>query len=323
MQDSEKAPVQGMEVGPKLKMRRQALKLSLAQIELDTKIRGKFLTALEAGDYDRLPNDIYSRGFVQHYASHLGLDGAALAAEYVRERGGIAQAQTKGPVLERPRRIVLTGPIAAVLAVVTVAVAVLLYLLWQFSALAAAPSLAVTSPNTDQVVEGVVINVSGQATPGADVTVNDSPVLSDTDGNFNEKVALQDGVNTIRIVAQSRLGKTTAVTRNVLAKLPRVEAGTASVPEAVFDGVAVAVTARETTSIVVLVDGAEKFRGTFLAGKSLVFSGKTNVSVTTGNAGATSLVVTNAVAANKKLDSLGAKGEIRRNQEFAKDTVIP
>ncbi len=310
-------------VGQQLKARRQALRLSLAQVELDTKIRGKFLTALETGEYKSLPNDIYSRGFVQHYANHLGLDGAFVAAQYVGERGGIDQAKTKRPQMERGTRIVLTRRWIGVLGVLAVVAAVLWYLLWQFSALAAAPKLVITSPGADRVLAGAEITVAGHTTPGADVNVNDSPVLTDTDGNFSEKVALHEGINTIRIVSKSKLGKSTGVTRNVLAKLPKLDPAQAVVPAAVFDGVAVAVSVKETTSVVVIVDGGVPWKATVLAGWSQVFTGKTDVNITTGNAGATSLVVTNAVVAGKKLSPLGQEGEIRRNQDFAKGTVIP
>ena len=310
-------------VGQQLKARRQALRLSLAQVEVDTKIRGKFLSALEAGDYGSLPNDIYSRGFVQHYASHLGLDGSDIAAQYVLERGGVAQADTKRPKLVGSKRLVFTGRIVTVIGVIAVVVAVLWYLLWQFSALAAPPTLTITQPDADMVLVGAVITVAGRSTPGTDVSVNDSPVLSDTDGNFSEKVALQDGINAIRVAARSKLGKTTTVTRHVLAKLPEVDPAQAVVPPAVFDGIAVAVSVRETTSIVVVVDGAEAFRGTYVSGKSQVFTGKSDISVTTGNAGATSLDITNSVVVGKQLSPLGAEGEIRRNQDFSKTTVIP
>lgn len=310
-------------VGQKLKSRRQALRLSLAQVELDTKIRGKFLTALESGEYKSLPNDIYSRGFVQHYANHLGLDGAFVAAQYVGERGGVDQANTKRPQLERGARIVLTRRLLGVFGALAVAAGVLWYLLWQFSALAAAPKLTVTSPDADRVLAGAVINVAGRTTPGADVNVNDSPVLTDTDGNFSEKVALQDGVNTIRIAARSKLGKSTVVTRNVLAKLPKTDPAEAAVPVAVFPGVAVSVDVKEATSVVVAVDGKEQWRGIVLAGWSKLFTGASIISVTTGNAGVTSVTVTNAAVAGKKLSPLGKDGEIRRNQDFAKDTVIP
>jgi cytoskeletal protein RodZ len=309
-------------VGQQLKARRQALRLSLAQVELDTKIRGKFLTALETGEYKSLPNDIYSRGFVQHYANHLGLDGAFMAAQYVSERGGVERANTKRPQLERGARIVLTRRLLGVFGALAVAAGVLWYLLWQFSALAAAPKLTITSPDADRVLAGAEISVAGSTTPGADVNVNDSPVLTDTDGNFSEKVALQDGINTIRISSKSKLGKSTSVTRNVLAKLPKLDPTQAVVPAAVFDGVAVAVSVKETTSVVVTVDGGAPWKATVLAGWSQVFTGKTDVNITTGNAGATSLVVTNAAVASKKLSPLGQEGEIRRNQDFAKATVI-
>jgi len=69
-------------VGQQLKARRQALRLSLAQVEVDTKIRGKFLSALESGDYASLPNDVYSRGFVYEFITMFApqFDRAAIEA---------------------------------------------------------------------------------------------------------------------------------------------------------------------------------------------------------------------------------------------------
>jgi len=305
-----------------LKARRQALRMSLAQVEIDTKIRGKFLTALESGDYSSLPNDVYSRGFVQHYANHLGLDGTAVAAEYAEERGGVAAGATKRPQMERPKGLVFTGKIFAGLGGLLAVGAVIGYLLWQFSALAAPPRLTVSSPDADQAITGAEIQVSGSTTPGSDVSVNDSPVLTDTDGNFSDKVALEDGVNAIRVTSRSKLGKSTMVTRNVLAKIPKVDAAQATVPPAVIPGVAVVVSVTETTSVVVVADGVT-WQATVPAGWSKRFDAKNSILVTTGNAGATSVAVTNNVVANKKLSPLGHEGEIRRNQEFDLNTVIP
>ncbi len=312
-------------IGSQLQARRKQLRLSLAQVELDTKIRGKFLSALESGQYDSLPNDIYTRGFVQHYANHLGMDGQLVSAAYQAERGAADEAHTGRPQLSRPRRIVFTGPmLAAFMGLVGIGV-IIAYLVWQFTALAAAPHLTLTSPDSDVSLTGSVVDIAGSTTPGSDVTVNDSPVLIDTNGNFSEKVALKDGVNAIKVTAKSKLGKSTTVTRNVLAKLPSTEQTVTTVPPAPIDGVAVEVTVKQTTSLVVTGDGKELFRGTVLGGKSLLFGGVGTISIklTTGNAGVTGVVVTNTVAAGKKLDKLGADGEIRLNQEFAKDTVLP
>jgi cytoskeletal protein RodZ len=302
-------------VGPQLKERRKALRLSLAQIEIDTKIRGKFLTALESGDYSSLPNDIYSRGFVQHYANHLGLDGAAIATDYAQERGGVTVGETRRPRMDRPKRIVFTGRILAVLGALIAISGVFFYLLWQFSALAGAPRLTITAPEADQAITGGVIEVSGHTTPGADVSVNDSPVLTDTDGNFSEKVALQSGVNAIRITSRSKLGKATTVVRNVLATLPKEGvAGTlANVPS---PGIAIKVVAKRWAALSVQVDQGDIVQTLVPANWTKVYRGSERITLSTNDAGAIEVYVTNPSVGNKFLGSLGSDGEVRKGQVF-------
>jgi len=55
----------------------------------------------------------------------------------------------------------------------------------------------------------------GQTDPDATVTVNGRSVLVRSDGTFFEQVAIETGVNTITIVATSRLGKATTIVRQV------------------------------------------------------------------------------------------------------------
>jgi hypothetical protein len=74
---------------------------------------------------------------------------------------------------------------------------------------------------------------------------------------------------------------------------------------------------------VVTVDGKPAFSGTMLAGTAQTFRGATSVKITTNNAGATSIVLTNAQVVGKNLGALGALGEVKRNIEFAKDTNFP
>jgi hypothetical protein len=217
---------------------------------------------------------------------------------------------------------VFTGPILALVGIVLVVLGVGSYLVYQFSALAAAPRLSVTSPAGDTTITGAVIDVVGKTTPGSDVFINNSPILSDTDGSFSEPVALGDGLNAIRISSKSKLGKTSLVVRNILAHLPDVGTTTATVPAAPFAGIAVSIGVNATTSVVVVVDGKEAFRRTVLPGWSQLFTGTTSVVITTGNAGATNVVLTNSTVANKKFTPLGSQGEIRRNQEFDATTIF-
>ena len=75
------------QLGDTLKERRSALGISLEQAEEDTKIRARLLEALEKGDYNRLPDPGYVRGYVSSYARYLELDPIPLLAMYRAETG--------------------------------------------------------------------------------------------------------------------------------------------------------------------------------------------------------------------------------------------
>jgi cytoskeletal protein RodZ len=75
------------QLGDTLRERRTTLGISIEQADEATRIRGKLLAALEAGDYARLPNPGYVRGYVSSYAKFLELDPVPLLAMYRSETG--------------------------------------------------------------------------------------------------------------------------------------------------------------------------------------------------------------------------------------------
>ena len=82
------------QLGDTLRERRMSLGISLETAENDTKIRGRLLKALEDGEYARLPNPGYVRGYVSSYARYLELDPVPLLAMH---RAGRAPAATTVP----------------------------------------------------------------------------------------------------------------------------------------------------------------------------------------------------------------------------------
>lgn len=306
-------------VGKILKEARQEQGKSLKEIEIGTRVRGKYLIAIEADKYSELPHDVYTRGFVSSYADFLGLNSKKLIKQYEKERGDQpvelgrkAQELSADPVVSARR---LTFAMIAI-----TALAIVSYLFWQFSALTAAPSLEVSEPSKDEVLYGSLIKVKGKVGGGGDVFINDSPILIDANGEFSTSLALQNGVNSIRVTAKSRLGKETTVTRNILANVPSSNESS-ELPSAVFDGVAVRIQIKDSAATVtVRADGKEVFKGTMLPGTIQVFKGTSLINVSTSNAGATLLTVTNSQAANVSLGSSGAMGQPRNNLEFAKET---
>jgi cytoskeletal protein RodZ len=75
-------------IGAILRQARTRRDIDLAEVEAATRIRHKYLHAIEAEDWDALPEGVYARGFIRTYASFLGLDGERLAAEYRQEVEG-------------------------------------------------------------------------------------------------------------------------------------------------------------------------------------------------------------------------------------------
>ncbi len=72
------------EIGSTLHEARIRHKIDLTEIEERTKIRVRYLRALENEEWDLLPGPTYTRSFIRTYASFLGLDGERLADDYRR-----------------------------------------------------------------------------------------------------------------------------------------------------------------------------------------------------------------------------------------------
>jgi Helix-turn-helix domain len=70
------------EIGSSLREARERHGLGYPEIELATKIRSKYIRALEEEDFTAIPGDAYIRGFLRTYAEYLGLDGDVYVAEY-------------------------------------------------------------------------------------------------------------------------------------------------------------------------------------------------------------------------------------------------
>jgi cytoskeletal protein RodZ len=61
-------------LGEWLRQCREELGISLQQAEADTRIRARYLEALEANDFESLPGSVAGRGFLRNYAAYLNLD---------------------------------------------------------------------------------------------------------------------------------------------------------------------------------------------------------------------------------------------------------
>ena len=73
-------------LGDQLRAERERRGAVLEQVSEATKIRTTYLEALEAHDWNALPADVFTRGYLRSYAEYLGLDQEHLLKVYARER---------------------------------------------------------------------------------------------------------------------------------------------------------------------------------------------------------------------------------------------
>src|SRR5436305_12982477 len=69
------------EIGRTLRESRMRARIDISELEAETKIRAKYLRALENEEWDLLPGSTYVKSFLRSYADALGLDGRLLVEE--------------------------------------------------------------------------------------------------------------------------------------------------------------------------------------------------------------------------------------------------
>ena len=92
-------------IGERLREARMRQGLDISELETSTKIRAKYLRALENDEFGMLPGSTYVKSFLRTYAEHLGLDAQLLVEEYraQHEPRGEGELQAYVPPARRER----------------------------------------------------------------------------------------------------------------------------------------------------------------------------------------------------------------------------
>src|ERR1700761_5416504 len=95
------------EIGETLRETRMRRRIDMTEVEAHTKIRAKYLRALENEEWDLLPGPVYVKSFLKTYGDFLGLDSRLLVDEFKRryERPSDQEFRGMAPsARERERR---------------------------------------------------------------------------------------------------------------------------------------------------------------------------------------------------------------------------
>ncbi len=222
-------------LGEVLRAAREAKGVDLPRVERDTKIRERYLSALERGEYRELPGPVYTKGFLRNYGLYLGIDPEYLIDLYRLEANGAA-VDRRGPDSaprsrrqRRPRSFVVT-PGAVVAAILTILVgAFIAWLTYEFVNFAGIPELRITRPPGDvAALRATKIEITGVTAPDARITVRglgeNRDVTADHAGAFSFQAQLMPGSNLVELTATdpktNRESETQRRTINVVSAVP-------------------------------------------------------------------------------------------------------
>ena len=144
------------EIGNSLREARERRGIDVAQAEVATKIRGKYLRALEDEQFALLPAQTYVKGFLRTYAEFLGLDGQLYVDEFNSRfvSGEEYEPRVRRSAARRPprrHRRLETNVVFVALAVIAI-LTVIVISAWKASGGSKSPAAPPTTTTTPAIV---------------------------------------------------------------------------------------------------------------------------------------------------------------------------
>jgi len=207
--------------GEKLKKIREEAGLTKQKVAQLLNIQINYLERIEDGRIEKLPADVYTKGFLRKYAKILSINSEELITEYDKETK-ISRSFDKKQYFALPSIRVnsFTLPLKTLGIILVVSFFILTcgYLFYQLNILISPPKLIILEPLDNVVADQATTVVKGQTELGVQLTINGQQTYINKDGSFEQEINLSQGLNLIKIKAVNRFEKSSSVTRRVLVK---------------------------------------------------------------------------------------------------------
>ena len=206
--------------GQRLKTERLKSGITLEDVAKATKIKVKFLLAIENGDYKNLPSATYAVGFVRNYAKFLNLSEKEILALFRREYDDKPLVKVLPEGLSKKedfplRRIKFPQTIKIIIFIFVI---LAFYILFQYRYAIINPPLEVSVPKEGDILSSQTVNVVGKTDSNASVFVNNDPISVDGNGNFKKIITVFSGKTTISVKVINYFGRETIAERHIEVK---------------------------------------------------------------------------------------------------------
>ncbi len=265
-------------IGEDLQKAREALGLSLADVERQIRIREFYLFAIEQGNFDDLPSTVQGRGMVSNYATFLNLNSEVFLSRFAealqqKRLETLPEEQAGLPIPQRSEKQRITG-FKRLLSADLIFMGGIFLVLFVFITWGAFQLLGVGANSTSATVIPIsdLLLSNGTPTPGENITI--------------ETVVPTAMINDLSLFTPAASVEGTQATAN-------------------NDPIQLTIAASRRAYLNVVVDGKTAFLGRVVPGAVYNFSGKTRISVICGDASAIQIYYNKTY-----LGSLGIVGQV-------------
>ncbi|MFA5136240.1 MAG: helix-turn-helix transcriptional regulator [Patescibacteria group bacterium] len=203
-----------LSVGEILKKERLKKGYTLAYVEKNIKVRGKFLTAIEENNWSFFTSKIYITGIIKNYARFLGLDYKRMQAFFRRE-------YEKKDDLDFKKKVSSSYLVSDTRKFVTILLSIVsffffLYFGYQIYMFVSPPKVVILKPTQSHFKRVEKITIKGKTEKEASVSIFGKRIYLDHEGLFTYELPLKQGVNTMTIEVIGANGKKVNIQRTYI-----------------------------------------------------------------------------------------------------------
>lgn len=201
-------------VGDLLNRARKEKKLTMEQVEKLTRVRVKYLEAIEQNKWSIFPSKVYINGIIRTYSTFLGVDPQKAIAYFRRdyEKRDDVKFRKRLPSLNflpETKKIVIGIIIVIVLFFSA-------YFGYQLTLYFAPPQITIVSPEKNIFRNVEKIRVVGETEKDATVTILGDNYFPNEDGRFVYELPIKKGKNSITIEVIGANGRKSSITREYI-----------------------------------------------------------------------------------------------------------
>lgn len=200
-------------IGEILKTARKAKKITLIELERETKIKLDFIKLIEENAWDKLPAFPVVSGFIKNLA--IILDILPENANAILRRDYPPKKLPINPKPDVKTSFIWSPKLAFSFGVLSLVLIVLSYLGYEYYKFVKPPDVEIVSPKENEIILNNRVLVSGKTTTDIFLTVNNQPIILDQEGKFTIELQITSETNQLKFIAVSRSGKTTEKIVNI------------------------------------------------------------------------------------------------------------